>query len=80
MADALGEALRISQQRVAKSQVGTPATRWSERNLLSAAVANRLRDLAAPAQAFTSDYVDAVRQQAYSFDPEHYPLYTDELW
>jgi hypothetical protein len=78
--DALGEALRISQQHVAKAQVETAATRWPERHLLTAAVANRLRDLAAAAQAFTGNYVDAVWQQAYSFDPEHYPVYSDELW
>jgi hypothetical protein len=80
VADALGEALRISQQHVAKPQVGTAATYWPERHLLTAAVANRLRDLAAATQAFTSHYVDAIWQQAYSFDPEHYPVYSDELW
>jgi hypothetical protein len=80
VADALGEALRLSQQDVAKPQVGTAATQWPERHRITAAVANRLDDLAAAAQALTSVYVDAVWLQAYIFDPEYYPPWTDELW
>jgi hypothetical protein len=80
VADALGEALRLSQRDVAERKLGTAATCWPERHRLTAVVANRLRDLAAAAQAFTSDYADAVLQQGYIFDPEYYPLYIDELW
>ena len=47
---------------------------------LTPAVACRLRDLAAASQAFADAYVTAVAQQAYSFDPEHYPVYHDDLW
>jgi hypothetical protein len=80
VADAHGDALRISEQNAGEHQNGSPATRWPEMHRLTAPVANRLRDLAAAAQAFTDDYIDAVRQQAYSFDPAHDPVYTDELW
>jgi hypothetical protein len=80
VADALGEALRISERDLGEHPLGTPATRWPERHRLTAAVADRLRELAAAAVAFTDNYVDAVRQQAYSFDPEYYPTDPDELW
>lgn len=80
VADALGEALRLSQQDVAKYQVGTAATQWPERHRITAAVANRLYDLAAAAEGFASVYVDAVWLQSYIFDPAYYPPWTDELW
>ena len=80
VADALGEALRLSQQDVAEPQVGTAATQWPERHRITAAVANRLYDLAAAAQALASVYVDAVWLQSYIFDSEYYPPWTDELW
>jgi hypothetical protein len=55
-------------------------THWPELGRLAPSVATRLCDLAAAAAAFTGTYVTAVRQQAYSFDPEHYPGAIDELW
>jgi hypothetical protein len=80
VADALGEALRLSERHVPSRAEVIAALRWPELHLLTADVASRLADLAAAARAFADDYIDAVRQQAYSFDPEHYPPYADELW
>jgi hypothetical protein len=81
VADALGEAVRgpLSSTRSSK---GSPEYlgRWPEWNRLTPDVASRLRDLAAAAEAWADTYVKAVAQQAYSFDPEHYPVYPDELW
>jgi hypothetical protein len=78
VADALSEALQgpRSDTRVALS----PALLWPEWTRTTAAVASRLRDMAAAAEAFTDTYVSAVLQQSYSFDPDHYPVLPDELW
>jgi hypothetical protein len=78
VADALSEALRgpRSDGRAAMS----PALHWPEWTRTTAAVASRLRDMAAAAEAFTDTYVSAVVQQSYSFDPDHYPVLPDELW
>lgn len=78
VADALSEALRgpRSDTRAALS----PALLWPEWTRTTAAVASRLRDIAAAAEAFTDTYVAAVLQQSYSFDPDHYPVLPDELW
>jgi hypothetical protein len=78
VADALSEALRgpRSDTRAALS----PALLWPEWTRTTAAVASRLRDMAAAAEAFTDTYVAAVLQQSYCFDPDHYPVLPDELW
>ena len=79
VADALGEALRgpPSEPRVAP---GSPALHWPEWTRTTAAVASRLRDIAAAAEAFTDTYISAVLHQSYCFDPDHYPVLPDELW
>jgi hypothetical protein len=79
VADALSEALRgpRSEPRAAP---GSPALHWPEWTRTTTAVASRLRDMAAAAEAFTDTYVTAVLQQSYSFDPDHYPVLPDELW
>jgi hypothetical protein len=81
-ADALGEALRGPAPTAVSSEAGSAdyTTRWPELHSLTPAVAVRLGDLAAAARAFAEMYVAAVRQQGYMFDPEHYPVYPDELW
>jgi hypothetical protein len=81
VADAFGEALR--GPKPPDSSGATAAgdlTHWPELHSLGPAVAARLRDLATAAAAFTDTYVDAVAQQGYVFDPEHYPVYPDVLW
>jgi hypothetical protein len=80
VADALGEALRGPQEEADERAQLSYAVRWPEWHRLTPPVAERLRALAAAAEAFTNTYVDAVVQQSYSFDPEHYPTYPDELW
>jgi hypothetical protein len=80
VADALGEALRGPEPEGDERAQLSYALRWPEWHRLTAPVAERLRAMAAAAEAFTSTYVDAVVQQSYSFDPEHYPTYPDELW
>jgi len=80
VADALGEALHLSERDRAVRRIENAPAGWPESQRLTASVAARLHDLAVAAQAFTDNYVNAVRQQAYSFDPEHYPPYADELW
>ena len=77
---ALAEALAGPEPGVQERPAGSYAAHWPEWHRVTAAVANGLRDLAAAAQAFTDTYVTAVAQQAYSFDPEHYPVDSDELW
>jgi hypothetical protein len=81
VADALGEALRGPDPAAVRDKA-THAylTHWPEWHRVTPAVASRLRELAAAAEAFTEGFVAAVAQQAYSFDPEHYPVYPDELW
>jgi len=81
VADALGEALRgPTQKERLQPDSWDYMVHWPELGRLTAPVATRLGDLAAAAAAFTETYVTAVRQQAYSFDPEHYPGAIDELW
>lgn len=79
VADALAEALE-GPEREARPRTNSYAAHWPEWLRVTAQVANRLRGIAAAAQAFTDTYVTAVAQQSYSFDPEHHPVYPDELW
>ncbi|MEA2364358.1 MAG: hypothetical protein QOD71_3503 [Thermoleophilaceae bacterium] len=79
VADALGEALRGPRSDTRAAPV-RPALLWPEWTRTTPAVASRLRDMAAAAQAFTDTYVSAVLQQSYSFDPDHDPVLPDELW
>jgi len=79
VADALGEALRGPRADTRAAPV-RPALLWPEWTRTTPAVASRLRDMAAAAEAFTDTYVAAVLQQSYSFDPDHYPVLPDELW
>jgi hypothetical protein len=79
VADALGEALRGPRSDTRAAPVG-PALLWPEWTRTTPAVASRLRDMAAAAEAFTDTYVSAVLQQSYSFDPDHDPVLPDELW
>jgi hypothetical protein len=79
VADALGEALRGPRSDTRAAPVG-PALLWPEWTRTTPAVASRLRDMAATAEAFTDIYVSAVLQQSYSFDPDHDPVLPDELW
>lgn len=76
LAEALGGPERGSDAR-AEHRHGL---RWAELHRTTPAVAARLRAMAAAAEAFTTTYVDAVAQQAYSFDPGYYPTAADELW
>jgi hypothetical protein len=79
--DALGEALRGPTSDAGGDETSEDHLRhWPEFGRMTPAVASRLRDLAAAAQALTDTYVAAVAQHGYSFDPEHYPIYPDELW
>ena len=79
VADALGEALRGPRSDTRAAPV-RPALLWPEWTRTTPAVASRLRDMAAAAEAFTDTYVSAVLQQSYSFDPDHDPVLPDELW
>jgi hypothetical protein len=79
VADALAAALRPPGRDV-REHPGGLFMRLPDSGRLSATVARKLVDLAAAAQAFTEIYTDAVRLQGYSFDPEHYPISSDELW
>jgi hypothetical protein len=79
VADALGEALRGPRSDTRAAPVG-PALLWPGWTRTTPAVASRLRDMAAAAEAFTDTYVSAVLQQSYSFDPDHDPILPDELW
>jgi hypothetical protein len=79
VADALGEALRGPRSEARAAPV-RPALLWPEWTQTTPAVASRLRDMAAAAEAFTNTYVSAVLQQSYSFDPDHDPVLPDELW
>jgi hypothetical protein len=80
VADALGEALRGPEEDGDERAQLSYALHWPEWHRLTPPVADRLRAMAAAADAFTNTYVDAVVHQSYSFDPEHYPTYPDELW
>jgi hypothetical protein len=81
VADALGEALRgPAPAAISGATSHGYLGHWPEWDRTTPAVASRLRDLAAAAQAYTDTFVTAVAQQAYRFDPEHYPVYPDDLW
>jgi hypothetical protein len=80
VADALGEALRGPQPSALGHERHGYAAHWPESIRVGPAVVNRLRDVAAAAEAFTNTYVAAVAQQSYSFDPEYDPIYSDDLW
>ncbi|MBA3262720.1 MAG: hypothetical protein H0T69_09695 [Thermoleophilaceae bacterium] len=79
VANALAEALE-GPQRETRPRTNSYAAHWPEWLRVTSPVANRLRAIAAAAHAFTDTYVTAVAQQSYSFDPEHHPVYPDELW
>ncbi len=79
VADALAEALRGPNSET-RAAARSPALHWPEWTRTTTAVASRLRDMAAAAEAFTHTYVSAVLQQSYSFDPDHDPVLPDELW
>jgi hypothetical protein len=79
VADALSEALRGPRSET-PAAVRSPALHWPEWTRTTTAVAGRLRDMAAAVEAFTDTYVSAVLQQSYSFDPDHHPVLSDELW
>jgi hypothetical protein len=79
VADPLGEALRGPRSE-SRAAPGSPALHWPEWTRTTAAVATRLRDIAAAAEAFTDTYISAVLHQSYSFDPDPYPVLPDELW
>jgi hypothetical protein len=81
VADALGEALRGPTSAGSSETASTDCLRhWPEFGRMTPAVAQRLVDMAAAAQAFADTYAKAVALHAYTFDPEHYPIYPDDLW
>lgn len=53
---------------------------WPEWRRITPLISDRLRVLAAAAEAFTNTYVNVVAQQSYRFDPDYYPVVGDELW
>jgi hypothetical protein len=80
VADALAEALRGPQPGVGERRSRVCARRAQELHRITAPVADRVLELAVTAEAFTNNYMQALRQQGYTFDPAHDPIYSDELW
>ena len=79
VADALGEALRGPDLDVDAHTDSASGWRGAELPRVTPAIAEKLRAVAAAAQAFTDTYLDILALQAYSFDPECQPVHADEL-
>jgi hypothetical protein len=79
VADALGEALRGPSLDVDEHTDSSSGWRAAELPRVTPASAEKLRAMAAAAQAFTDTYLHVVAHQAYSFDPEYQPVHADEL-
>jgi hypothetical protein len=79
VADALGEALRGPGLDVDEHTDSAGGWRGAELPRVEPAIAEKLRAIAAAAQAFTDTYLDVLALQVYSFDPEYRPVDADEL-
>jgi hypothetical protein len=79
VADALGKALRGPDVDVDEHTGSSSGWRGAELPRVTPAVAEKLRAIAAAAQAFTDTYLDVLAVQGYSFDAEYQPVDRDEL-
>jgi hypothetical protein len=70
VADALAEALRSSALDVDEHTDSCSGWRGAELPRVKLAIAEKLRAIAAAAQAFTDTYLNVLALQTYGFDPE----------
>jgi hypothetical protein len=74
-----GEALRGPGLDVDEHTDSPSGWRGAELCRVTPAIAEKLRAMAAAAQAFTDTYLEVLALQGYSFDSEYQPVEADEL-
>jgi hypothetical protein len=79
VAESLASALGGATPGVDAPSSGVSRPSGSVRSGLTPAIGEKLRALAAAAQAYTDIYVDLMVQQGYKFDPDHEPIRFGEL-